>query len=329
MLFDGSDVWVGGGNHPSVFGSAAVQRINAYSAQMSAWYTPTISGFGVWTPGAVVYAADKVYAFSADSSFSSEYIIMDQYDDGSSAAYDTLTATIDVRSGIYDGQRIWLGTSSGIYTLALTGFGGLTARQTGLGEIVDILYIDGYIWALDADNGLLYKVDPSTGSTVQSINAGASPVDMEYDGGVIWVSTQDALLTRITVGKSGGEVTDTIDLSATLTSGGPLTFDGVRLWVIDNDAEELYSYNIAQEELSTDPVALSGSDFNDIIFDGSYVWVSDGTYVDKIAVGARQGYSLPAYSHGIILYGDDDLYHCIYFDSSGTLQDGTGLTNCR
>jgi hypothetical protein len=151
---------------------------------------------------------------------------------------------------------------------------------------------------------------------------------MEYDGAYLWVSNGGTgTLTRITV--SDGS-TDTVSQEPTWSDVGPIAFDGVHLWVVDNadsGDDDVYGYNIANEAIEGS-VGLSDSDYNDLIFDGSHIWAANDTTLDKVQVGRGHGYSLPVYPRGIMLYGEDDQYHCIYFDSSGVLQDSSSLTYC-
>lgn len=317
LVYDGSDVWVASYQHSSILGSLAVQRLNGYNANDSAYYSS--SYLWGYSPGAMIYAGNAMYAFSSNS-VTSEYLKMYMFSD--SASTSNLSTGLSVRSGVFDGADIWLGTNNRIYRW--DNYTTLTSIKTGLGDIVDMLFIDGYIYALDEDNSSVYKIDYSSGSTVSTITVGSTPNDMEYDGAYIWVSNGGTgTLTRITVSDGA---TSTINQSPTWSDVGPLAFDGVHLWV--EDSGTLYGYNISTASIDGS-VSLTDTTYYDAIFDGSYVWVSNGATVDKVQVGRGYGYAMPTYPHGIIVYGEDDQYHCIYFDSTGTLSDNTGLTQCR
>lgn len=319
LYFDGSDVWMPTGDSASVLGDAAVQRINAYNDNPTVAYYPNLVWAGVWMPGAMVMARDTMYVFNTGA-VSREFMKIHQNSD-TTTGYGTLSAAASFRSAVYDGTYIWLGTTNSIGKLNLT-TDTRTSVQTGLGEIYDMLYVDGYIWALDYDNGRVYKID-SSGTTVGTITVGTHPIDMEYDGAFIWVANySDHTLTRINVKTSG---TSTVNLTAT-TGVGPLAFDGYRLWFIDGT--QLYSYSIRDGSIGT-PITLSTNQYTDLIYDGSYLWAGNGSSVDKISIGGGRGYAMPAYPGGIILYGDDAKYHCIYFNSVGTIQNSTTLTECR
>ncbi len=322
LIFDGSDVWVAGGAHSSVFGSIAVQRISAYNGQLSATYNPSSVPAGGWSPGAMIYAAGKVFAFQSNGT-DTQYLSIDPYDDSASSITGNLTTALAINSAVDDGENIWLGTNSRIYELA--GRVSLSSVKSGVGEIVDMLYADGYIWALDHDNSRLYQLSQASGLTVSTITVGSGPVDMEYDGAYIWVlNDTDRGLTRINAQDPTSKTT--IDLSSSLSGADAMTFDGVRLWLIDG--QTMNGYNVATEEVDQ-AVALSSTGYTKAIFDGTYVWASDNYTVDKIDVGRGHGYAMPAYPRGIIMYGNDDNYHCLYFDSTGALSDSTSMTNCQ
>jgi carbon monoxide dehydrogenase subunit G len=322
LVFDGSDVWVAGGAHSSVFGSVAVQRISAYNGQLSASYNPSSIPAGGWSPGAMIYATGKVFAFQENGT-DTQYLSIDPYDDSASSITGNLSTSLAISSAVDDGENIWLGTSNRIYKLS--GRVSLASVKSGIGQIVDMLYADGYIWALDHDNSRLYQLNQTSGLTVSTITVGSGPVDMEYDGAYIWVlNDTDRGLTRINAQDPTSKTT--ISLSSSLSGADAMTFDGIRLWLIDG--QTMYGYNVANEEVDQ-TVALTSTGYTDAIFDGTYVWASDGYLVDKVDVGRGRGYAMPAYPRGIIMYGNDDNYHCLYFDSGGALNDSTSMTNCQ
>lgn len=321
LFFDGSDIWMPTGDSASLSTDAVIQRINAHSNQTTVAYHPNAAWAGSWVAGAMVWARDRMYVFNTGA-VSTEFMKIRASNDDASG-YGTLAIAGTFRSAVYDGSDIWLGTTSAISRLNLD-TDVRTTVQSGLGAIYDMLYVNGFIWALDYTNGVVYKIN-SAGITVSTITVGTNPTDLEYDGAFIWVANDgDRTLTRINVNTNGQE---TFNFSTTLTTSvGPLKFDGYRLWLIDDD--QLYAYNIRNESLST-PITLTSSGYLDLVYDGNYLWASDGMIINKISIGGGQGYSMPSYPGGIILYGADEEFHCVYFDSAGILQNSTTLTQCQ
>lgn len=322
LFFDGSDIWVPGAESSSVFGDVALQRFHAYNMQDSVSYIPNSAYAGVWSAGAMVWARDKMYAFNGGTT-STEFLKIDPYDE--TPASGTFGSAFGVSAAVYDGQYIYLGRSDRVSRLNLSSET-LTTIKSSIGEIVDLLYAGGYIWALDNTNGVVYKMN-SSGVTSATITVGTDPSDMLFDGASIWVANNgDQTLSRINIETNAAT---TENISTTITTGiAAIAFDGRNIWIIDGST--LYAYNIKNDSLTAGVNSLSSADHADMIFDGTYLWATDGETVDKISIGGDRGYaSMPAYPRGIMMYGEDGNYHCLYFDGAGTLQDSTTLTNCR
>ena len=148
-----------------------------------------------------------------------------------------------------------------------------------------------------------------------------------FDGYYIWVANLlDNSLTRIQP-----ETLDvqTIDISALGSRPYELTFDGASLWFSLRDSNGIGSYHISKGEVGE--FIFTNLSTRDILFDGTFVWVSNyaNNSVSRVSVATGFGQSNSTVTKGLYLFGQSGALYCLYVNGSGVLTANTTLTNCQ
>lgn len=336
------DIWVGAG--ASITLQQGVTRVNADTALETIAYGRP-GGLFVWHPSSLVQAGDKMYAFPTVSNTSVQYAELDLYsDDITMYALSSLSTTAPIiSSATFDGTNIWIGTTGGVYTLTPGGTT-LTAVSALSSSLVsnptDMIYAAGHIWVLDqgdptsstyAGGSKLYKV--STGGTLEStIVVGDDAKKMVFDGGHIWTANEEEgsgggdSISRVNIAT---EAVDEIDLDSSFGDVKDVAFDGANIWIAGDNA--IQAYNIASERLGDE--FATGTTYNDLLFDGTYLWGASATQLDKISVGAGQDAPNALITNGAIIKdaSNGNLY-CVYMNSgslTSAVYDSTTSTPCN
>lgn len=210
---------------------------------------------------------------------------------------------------------------------------------TGIGNITDMIYADGYLWATDDSNDKLHKIDVDAETIVSSVSVGTDPKTLLFDGAYIWIGNYTGeSLTRVNVTDLS---TKTYPLDYKVNE---IAFDGVNIWIANeaagggfaSDSAPVTAFNIAKEQV-TDSVSISQlfnvpqqyRDAEHILFDGTFIWASTEGYVYKIAPHANQGYSMQSVFKGIYMYGTDGELYCAYATSGTYLRTTSDLSYCE
>lgn len=314
LLYDGGSIWVG------------LYRTGSPSTQINRM--STMDGHQVYTnasvfpdAGVLTMVNDLVYAFYNDGN----YVTYDRYDGTVGGAI--LSASINPTATMYDGQSIWLGTANRIYQWSDLRTNSITARAINLGNISDIVYADGFIWAADSSNDLVYKINPNNYAR-SSIAVGDNPVTLVYDGQYIWVANDAAIdsddsLTRI---NTQDDSTNAVPISVLGADPTTLVFDGIHIWIGFN-AYGVGYYNVATNSTGKYNT-LDNASIYDMVFDGTYLWAlkDDGVY--QIPTGTGHGNDYISITDGILMYDRLGVVHCVYING-GNVTATTSLTSCQ
>ena len=312
MLYDGSDIWI------SESSSETMERLNPVNGRVLATYNMyTASSASSVNIATIELVDDTIYAFDSTDS---DYAKIERLN--GTVTINNLGSVINIYSSTFDGESIWLGGASRIFEWEnLTT---LSSRLSGTGTIVDIIYADGYIWAADATNDIVRRLDPTSFSS-SSITVGDYPVGLVYDGQFVWVANKnDDTLTRIDTEDSS---TTSYDVSSLGNDPTDIAFDGTNIWI------SFLTYGVGYFVPAMGSVGLNtdllGASINNIVFDGTYLWASDQNtgYVFAIATGTGFGHGGPMVTNGLLMYNTSGSLYCIYISGS-TLTTSLDLTNC-
>jgi hypothetical protein len=226
----------------------------------------------------------------------------------------------------YNGVSIWAGTTKAI--IEITSGGAVFTRVSSIGNITNIIYANGYIWAADDTNNVVHKVNTSTYTDTQ-ITVGTTPQDLVYDGAHIWVINNGSnTLTRINAVDNS---TDSFSVSSLGNSPHTLAFDGANIW-IGYDNNYVGYFNISSEAVvnRTDLGAYVLS-VDSLVFDGTNIWAGDkdSTPIVSIHTGTGFGNSEPTIRKGMLMYNSSGTVYCAYIDGGGLWQASTTLTKCQ
>jgi outer membrane protein assembly factor BamB len=155
--------------------------------------------------------------------------------------------------------------------------GSIVSSFDAPGDYCEGLAWDGsYLWASENGGGTaspdyLYKLDPSTGNTLQTtqLNAGSWPHGITWDGEYIWINNFGThTITKIN--SETGEVLHSIPTPITPSIG--LTWADGKIWTDDFQEQLLYCLN--PEDGSVEyTVYVPYDNPRDLAFDGTYIWV--------------------------------------------------------
>ncbi|MBI4407599.1 MAG: hypothetical protein HY565_03815 [Candidatus Kerfeldbacteria bacterium] len=310
LLFDGNSIWLGITAGSSAYSS--LENRSAVDGHEMASATMT------WADeGSLALVDDEIYYFSDGGT----YDIVNRLDGTTSSG--SLSLAIIMYSLTFDGSSIWFGTGNRVYEWS--NLSTLSARVTGIGAIYDLLYADGYIWAVDNTNDVVRKIQTSSPYTSTSITVGSDPISAVYDGQYIWVANYTGnSLTRINTDDSS---TVTYDISSFGTGPQDLAFDGSNIWIA-YATSGVGAFNVATESLTKEN-DMAGADVTDLVFDGTYLWaVSADYYLFKIAIGSGFGETSGGLTDGILMYNTAGAVRCLYVSGS-TVTASSTLTNCQ
>ncbi len=320
MVYDGSQLWV--------LGYSGMTAATLYRYDVSTGQQLHDSDTSLLSVADMVEVQDAMYVFSS----SSDSVFIENMLDGSTTT-DTTGSTHTPNCVMHDGDDVWIGSDDAIEEW--TNFSGSpTVRKSGTGVINDIIFADGYAWAVDQTNNLVYKIDNASPYTVTQITVGNTPHSLVYDGAHIWVSNYtDNTLTRI---DPETNATTTIDVSSLGTGPRHLDFDGANIWIAFVGTDEIGYYNVANQTVSAYSADMTAINTTAIEFDGTQLWVGEATTsaldsgeLYKIYTGTGFGSGNPVIKDGLLMYNTSGTVYCIYVDSTGNLQESTTLTNCQ
>lgn len=312
MFFDGDSLWTA--NNYSVMGTPyAKYSQHSLRDGHDIYYTT------IWSADSleINMAGDTMYFFTD----SADYYTKNRIDGSESSS--SLSSSITINSSAFDGEDMWFGTTSRIYQW--DGLTTLTSRASGLGSIADMVYADGYLWAADSSNDVVYKMDVST-YTSSSITVGDNPQALVYDGQSLWVANYGGdSLTRINVADSS---TTSYSVSSAGTGPQALTFDGANIWIGFDNTDGIAAFNVAQESIIKSDQLL-GTSVSKLAFDGTYIWAStESASLLQIASGTGFGGNSESIMDGILMYNTSGSVRCLYI-SGTTVTASATLTNCQ
>jgi hypothetical protein len=218
---DGADLWVAN------LVSDTVSRVRASDGRVLETWTGATDAYSV------LCAMGKVFVTGAASNGSLYQIDPTQ----PAGAVTTLSNSLGgyPRGMAFDGQRIWTAnTSDGSLSIITLNPTTVTNLATEFHSLRAILYDGANIWVTEYVSvgvGKLHKLD-ANGALLQSVDVGADPRHMAFDGTNIWVPNVNS--GTVSVVRATGSLSGTV--IATLSGNGlagPIhaAFDGERILV--------------------------------------------------------------------------------------------------
>jgi len=283
------------------------------------------SDTGALNARALTLVDETAYAFIS----SSANVYTENIHSGTSAT-TTKGNAFTVNAATTDGKNIWYGTSNAVYEWnpVLTSS---NARKSGIGSVADVIMANGYVWASDTTNDVVYKISPVSPYTSTTITVGDAPNGLAYDGAAVWVANGgDSTITRIDVDTNS---TVSVNASTLGTTPTDLAFDGTKLWISFTGSDEIGYYDTANMVLSTN--AISITDPGALVFDGARVWsaeamtnANDSGDIFKVYTGNGNSHGNPSIKKGILLYNNAGALYCLYLNGA-TPTASTTLTECQ
>jgi YVTN family beta-propeller protein len=170
----------------------------------------------------------------------------------------------------------------------LTTTGGVVRSISLPSEPGSAVAADGSVWVTSPVAHALYRVDPETGATDDTIGVGAGADAVVAAGSDLWVAnTLDGTVSRVSV--ATGEVVQTVNVGPEPT--GLAAGDG-SVWVADASASTLTAIKASSGNASTQP--LSSAPFG-VAFGAGSVWLSNPSYdnVTRLQPGGGASVEIP------------------------------------
>jgi glutamine cyclotransferase len=144
-------------------------------------------------------------------------------------------------------------------------------------------YLWGSVWLLNSNPGRLYRIDPATGDTVESMHAPSNwPCGIAWDGTSLWVTDHSGNMKMFEMDPSDGTVLSSFDIEYSVSSGG-LAWDGEYLYYGNTTDEKIYKYTRNGTLDSYLEPPLPGRAPKGVAYDGEHLWVAL-SFVDTLYV---------------------------------------------
>ncbi len=316
MLFDGSDVWVLTGDW--------LYRYNAVDKRKVLDYD-----FTEITCRTMVLRDETIYILCSSNQIKKVQLRDD------TATTTTISGLGQPVSSTHDQYaRIWAGNVAGQIGYVNWGGSNFQVVAGGFGRIIDMIFANGFIWAIDKPNGQVIKINIDTmavDTVISGFEAG-SLERMAYDGQYLWIaSAANNELIQLHTKTNNFR---TFSLASTgLTKPVDVAFDGANIWIIFAGGGGAGGYGTAIFDISKETAKgigmIPGQIPGGIVFDATYMWTMHiGGELTRRATGSGFGHDATHVSRGLYIYGQDSQLHCIYIDSSGNLQATATLSTC-
>ena len=129
-----------------------------------------------------------------------------------------------------------------------------------------------YFWTADRKTDSFYKIDPTSGETIQSMESpGYFPSGLAWDGKYLW-STDPTEGKIFATDVSTGKTVRTLDSPSPSPMG--IAWDGSYLWLCDNRLDRISKIDPG-DGTTIISFPSPARDPRGIVFDGSYLWCSD------------------------------------------------------
>lgn len=180
----------------------------------------------------------------------------------------------------FDGSTMWVGGSGRVIQLSLAG--SVLRSVTIAGSARGVIYDGTYVWAAGTEAGLVYRIDPATG-TATSVAVAGSPLQLAFDGADVWVTRyDDNKVTRI------DPATLTTFELPTQTNPQSVAFDGRWIWVTNEVSGSLTRIDpVASPNPTATNFAAGIAGIWGLAFDGQQLWVTSSG--DDSAVALAPG----------------------------------------
>ncbi len=221
VAFDGTDLCVA--NH----GSETVMRVRPSDGKVLETWT------GARAAADVLVAAGLVFVTSvADISLPGQIFVIDpSQSPGAVTVFDNNTDDGPLAI-TFDGQFLWTANSIGSITKYSLDGGVETTFAAGISSPTDILWDGENLWVTDFGVNGVHRVDPVSGSVLETIFVVPSPHLLLFDGINLWVSSpsSDTVTVIRAVGSQRGTVLQRLTGNG-LDGPGGMAFDGERVLV--------------------------------------------------------------------------------------------------
>lgn len=162
----------------------------------------------------------------------------------------------------YDGSHLWVscrGTSQKIYRITTTGsvVSSFDAPGTGSNRVRGLAWDGAHLWMGDIVNDVVYRIDPSDGSVLDTIDFPEGSIGgLTWDGKYLW-ATNDSPDRLYRLVDPGNETWESFPAPSEQPIG--LAFDGTHLW--NSDLTDDVVYKLDMESMSE-------------VFDASTTWTA-------------------------------------------------------
>ena len=196
-------------------------------------------------------------------------------------------------------------TESGRVATATTLGGAPSAMTTGAGSI----------WAANAGDATVLRIDPDTGDVVDRIPVGADPTSIAAGAGAVWVASAVGT-TVLRIDPASDKVTQRIALGG--ANAHALAFGGGTVWVADSSASALYALDPATGAMRR-KIALDGRP-SALAFGADALWVADYHSATVLKVAAASGHVIASVRVGngpdSLAFASGDLWVANRLDST-------------
>ena len=267
-------------------GESTVTRITAGDSTTTGVITTPIT-VGL-RPAGMVYDGSRVWVAVAGTS--SAVAI-----DPSTNEVSATVALASAPSGItFDGTRVWTAGAAGKLTAIDAATASITAAYTKASghDLGAIVYDTKLLWVTAPKDKVLYAIKPGDGSTNNMLSLTGTPREFGFDGTRAWLGVgQDAVMALSPAGwiPSLGPKTTVrgtpsgmaLDLPGYAGTGGDALDPAMYLWVVNSTSNAVTKIATASREVvAVYPVGFSPSG---AAFDGTYLWVTQGTTYGSVA----------------------------------------------
>ena len=198
------------------------------------------------------------------------------------AYYDSPNSGTFLFDMTFDGQTspgLWFCDGVNVYKLDLTAGTFSSAITVGNGPSA-LVFGAGSVWVGHSNDNTIKRIDPATATVSATITLGTTERAGEciYAVGFAWFLGNSGNVFKID--PTTNAVT-TITALPDLVSG--IAYDGTKIWAVSNRDGAIYTINTSTNAVTKQTATFFlSSSTGDLVWDGSYMWVRDGTNVKRI-----------------------------------------------
>lgn len=277
LAFDGTNIWVT--NH-NTGGPGSVTELQASSGAVV--NTIPLSGNPSGNPNGIAFDGANIWLTAG----SPNGPVLIELQASTGAVLGTYSFGGNAPNGVaFDGTNLWVANGTG-NVLEFQASTGSLINTYPLGAVTSssgVAFDGTYIW-VSGRNSYLAKLLASNGALVASYPTNGPGMCVAFDGTNVWVTGPEVVSE---LQASTGTLMGVYDLN----SGGPgtpgpefltgLAFDGVNMWVVDQNSNSVARVNNAgvpggpPVPAGTWPTYPAGAIPAGVVFDGANIWVAN------------------------------------------------------